>query len=65
MGATSCLASLSTFLLHVESRIASACGQGFYTIGPCGLTRSLGTGKSFEEIFLDRARGIPCPPWTL
>jgi|EP00945_MAST-04E_sp_MAST-4E-sp1_P002826 2-oxoisovalerate dehydrogenase E1 component len=77
-------AGLSTFLLHVESRIASACGQGFYTIGPCGeemlgavgealrpsdavalhyrhlstsLTRSLGTGKSFEEIFLDRARG--------
>jgi hypothetical protein len=25
-----------TFLLHVESRTASALGQGFYTIGPCG-----------------------------
>jgi len=29
-------AGMLTFLLHVESRIASACGQGFYTIGPCG-----------------------------
>jgi len=29
-------ASFATFLLHVESRIASALGKGFYTIGPCG-----------------------------
>lgn len=29
-------ATLSTFLLHVEARIASSRGQGFYTIGPCG-----------------------------
>eukprot|EP01052_Picozoa_sp_SAG31_P031812 SAG31_NODE_3414_length_4302_cov_20.546239_3_plen_161_part_00 len=29
-------AGLATFLLHVESRVSSACGQGFYTIGPCG-----------------------------
>lgn len=29
-------AGLITFLLHVESRIASSLGQGFYTIGPCG-----------------------------
>lgn len=28
--------SLTTFMLHVEARIASSCGQGFYTIGPCG-----------------------------
>jgi TPP-dependent pyruvate/acetoin dehydrogenase alpha subunit/pyruvate/2-oxoglutarate/acetoin dehydrogenase E1 component len=27
---------LTTFHLHVQSRISSACGQGFYTIGPCG-----------------------------
>lgn len=26
----------ATFLLHVEARIASSVGQGFYTIGPCG-----------------------------
>ena len=29
-------AAFMTFLVHVESRAASACGQGFYTIGPCG-----------------------------
>ena len=29
-------ASIATFLLHVESRIAALCGEGFYTIGPCG-----------------------------
>lgn len=29
-------ASIATFLLHVESRIANHCGEGFYTIGPCG-----------------------------
>lgn len=28
--------ALTTFLLHVEARIASSVGQGFYTIGPCG-----------------------------
>jgi 2-oxoisovalerate dehydrogenase E1 component len=27
---------MGTFLLHVEARIASARGKGFYTIGPCG-----------------------------
>ena len=26
----------ATFLLHVEARIASSLGHGFYTIGPCG-----------------------------
>lgn len=29
-------AAMATFHLHVESRISSVCGQGFYTIGPCG-----------------------------
>ncbi len=29
-------AGFLTFLTHVESRISSAVGQGFYTIGPCG-----------------------------
>ena len=27
---------MATFALHVESRCASALGEGFYTIGPCG-----------------------------
>lgn len=37
-------AALLTFSLHVESRIASMVGEGFYTIGPCGeeLTSVLG-----------------------
>jgi hypothetical protein len=29
-------AMLATFCLHVYARIASLCGVGFYTIGPCG-----------------------------
>ena len=29
-------AALLTFALHVESRVSSALGEGFYTIGPCG-----------------------------
>lgn len=28
--------ALATFLVHVESRISSSIGEGFYTIGPCG-----------------------------
>jgi len=27
---------LATFLIHYNSRVASLCGHGFYTIGPCG-----------------------------
>ena len=27
---------LSTFLIHYNSRVASLCGHGYYTIGPCG-----------------------------
>ncbi|KAL9190817.1 hypothetical protein ACHAXT_000523 [Thalassiosira profunda] len=33
---TSLDAAMATFHLHVESRIASLCGQGYYTIGPRG-----------------------------
>ena len=29
-------AAFATFVLHVESRIAALCGEGYYTIGPCG-----------------------------
>eukprot|EP00591_Stephanopyxis_turris_P010386 CAMPEP_0195522446 /NCGR_PEP_ID=MMETSP0794_2-20130614/20624_1 /TAXON_ID=515487 /ORGANISM="Stephanopyxis turris, Strain CCMP 815" /LENGTH=822 /DNA_ID=CAMNT_0040652207 /DNA_START=461 /DNA_END=2929 /DNA_ORIENTATION=+ len=29
-------ASILTFLIHVESRIASLVNEGYYTIGPCG-----------------------------
>eukprot|EP00931_Biecheleriopsis_adriatica_P021941 TRINITY_DN14214_c1_g1_i2.p1 TRINITY_DN14214_c1_g1~~TRINITY_DN14214_c1_g1_i2.p1 ORF type:complete len:783 (-),score=164.15 TRINITY_DN14214_c1_g1_i2:115-2442(-) len=29
-------AGMATFITHVESRIASHLGYGFYTIGPCG-----------------------------
>ena len=29
-------AGMATFALHVEARVASALGAGFYTIGPCG-----------------------------
>ena len=27
---------LTTFNLHIQSRISSLCGEGYYTIGPCG-----------------------------
>ena len=40
---------LLTFLLHVESRTASACGMGFYTIGPCGEEMLGATGEALEE----------------
>jgi TPP-dependent pyruvate/acetoin dehydrogenase alpha subunit len=77
-------AGFLTFLTHVESRISSAVGQGFYTIGPCGeelmaamgcvlrptdamalhyrhlatqIARQLRSGKSVEQVLLDRARG--------
>jgi 2-oxoisovalerate dehydrogenase E1 component len=29
-------AGMATFALHIESRVSSMLGQGFYTIGPCG-----------------------------
>ena len=76
-------AGFLTFLTHVESRISSAVGHGFYTIGPCGeetmaavglalrptdamalhyrhlatqITRQLRSGKSVQQVLLDRAR---------
>lgn len=42
-------ASLATFLLHVESRIASLCGEGFYTIGPCGEELLAGVGMALRS----------------
>jgi hypothetical protein len=42
-------AGLITFLLHVESRIASSVGQGFYTIGPCGEELMGALGLSMRE----------------
>ena len=42
-------AGMMTFLLHVESRIASSLGQGFYTIGPCGEESLSAIGLNFKE----------------
>lgn len=42
-------ASLATFLLHVESRISSALGHGFYTIGPCGEELLSAVGVALRE----------------
>lgn len=83
--ADTCLtAGLLTFALHIEARVASAIGEGFYTIGPCGeealaavglalrssdavalhyrhlatsIARGLASGRSIQELALDRARG--------
>jgi hypothetical protein len=41
-------AGLMTMLLHVESRISSAVGQGFYTIGPCGEELLSATGLALR-----------------
>ena len=43
-------AGLITFLLHVESRIASSVGQGFYTIGPCGEELLGAVGLNIREM---------------
>lgn len=45
---TSLDAAMATFHLHVESRIASLCGQGFYTIGPCGEEMLSSVGFAFD-----------------
>ena len=77
-------AAVATSLVHVESRVASSFGLGFYTIGPGGeelissvgsilkltdgmalhyrhtaaaVSRQLKSGRSLEDILLDRARG--------
>lgn len=42
-------AGMITFLLHVESRIASSVGQGFYTIGPCGEELVAAVGLNIRE----------------
>eukprot|EP00943_MAST-04B_sp_MAST-4B-sp1_P008904 g8904.t1 len=44
-------AGMLTFLLHVESRVASACGHGFYTIGPCGeeMLGAVGEALNLED----------------
>eukprot|EP00755_Sulcionema_specki_P025692 Sspe_Gene.83899::Locus_55048_Transcript_1_1_Confidence_1.000_Length_2406::g.83899::m.83899/K11381/bkdA; 2-oxoisovalerate dehydrogenase E1 component len=77
-------AAFATALVHVESRVASSLGLGFYTIGPGGeelvasigrilrptdamalhyrhtaaqIARQIKSGKSLDDILLDRARG--------
>ena len=42
-------AGLATFHLHVEARIAAYCGEGFYTIGPCGEELLGAVGLVLEE----------------
>jgi pyruvate/2-oxoglutarate/acetoin dehydrogenase E1 component/TPP-dependent pyruvate/acetoin dehydrogenase alpha subunit len=42
-------ASLMTFCLHVEARIASMIGEGFYTIGPCGEETLSPAGLCLQE----------------
>ncbi|KAL3922018.1 MAG: hypothetical protein SGILL_002436, partial [Bacillariaceae sp.] len=42
-------ASMATFLLHVNARIASMVGEGFYTIGPCGEEALASVGVLFEN----------------
>mmetsp|Transcript_35105 Transcript_35105/g.100836 ORF Transcript_35105/g.100836 Transcript_35105/m.100836 type:complete len:796 (+) Transcript_35105:71-2458(+) len=41
-------ASIATFHLHIESRIANHCGEGFYTIGPCGEELLSGVGLALR-----------------
>ena len=42
-------AGMMTLLLHVESRVSSALGLGFYTIGPCGEELMACTGLALEQ----------------
>jgi len=42
-------AGMATLLLHAESRVASACGKAFYTIGPCGEESLAPLGQLLEE----------------
>lgn len=42
-------AGMATFLLHVEARVASSLGLGFYTIGPCGEELLSGVGLSLRQ----------------
>ncbi|KAL7535778.1 hypothetical protein ACHAXR_008436 [Thalassiosira sp. AJA248-18] len=43
-------AAMATFHLHVESRIAALCGQGFYTIGPCGEEMLASIGHALDPV---------------
>lgn len=42
-------AAMATFLLHVNARIASMVGSGFYTIGPCGEEALASAGVVFKR----------------
>ncbi|KAG7358941.1 dehydrogenase E1 component [Nitzschia inconspicua] len=42
-------AAMMTFLLHVNARIASMVGVGYYTIGPCGEEALASAGVVFEN----------------
>jgi len=46
---TALTAGLSTFAVHVQSRIASLNGEGFYTIGPCGEELIGGVGLALKS----------------
>ena len=43
-------AAMATFHLHIESRIAALCGQGFYTIGPCGEEMLASIGHALDPV---------------
>ncbi len=45
---TALSAGFATFAVHVQSRIASLKGQGFYTIGPCGEELMGGVGLALR-----------------
>jgi len=45
---TALTAGMATFAVHVQSRIASLKGQGFYTIGPCGEELMGGVGLALQ-----------------
>ena len=53
-------AGLATFHLHVEARIAAYCGEGFYTIGPCG-EELLGAVGLVLEDGDERGPALPAP----
>lgn len=45
---TSLDVAVATFLLHVHGRVASLCGVGYYTIGPCGEELLGGAGMALK-----------------
>ena len=58
-------AGFATFALHAEARMATTCGEGFYTIGPCGEVRHATTGRSNTSrrrtVASHRPRPVPTP----